>query len=92
MATPNMPYSFEYSSYANVTSVMGFLDAISQNLFLNLIEEVKNNLVYSILIDESTDRTCEPHLIVYVCYLTGVGSSSTYVQFVKLMLVSRGTG
>ena len=79
LATPNMPSSFECSSYANVTSVMRFLDAISQNLYLNLIEEVKNNLVYSILIHESIDRTCEPHLIVYVCYLTGAGSGSTCV-------------
>ena len=84
LATPNMPSSFEYSSYVNMTSGMGFLDAISQNLYLSLIEEVKNNPIYSILIDESTDRTCEPHLIVYVCYLMGGGSGSTCVQFVDM--------
>jgi hypothetical protein len=92
LATPNMPSSFEYLSYANVTSAMEFLDAISQNLYLRLIEEVKSSPVYSILIDESTDRTCEPHLIVYVCYMTGGGSGSTCVQFVELMPLSRGTG
>ena len=92
MATPNMPSSFEYSSYANVTSAMGFLDAISQNLYLSTTEAVKNSPVFSLLIDESTDRTCEPHLIVYVCYLTDGGSGSTCVQFVELMPLSRGTG
>ena len=92
LATPNMPSSFEYSSYANVTSSMEFLDAISQNLYLSLIEEVKSNPVYSILIDKSSDRICEPYFIVYVCYLTGVGSGSTCVQFVELMPLSRGTG
>ena len=74
-----------------MTSTIGFLDAISQNLYLSLIEEVKNNPIYSILIDESTDRTCEPHLIVYVCYFTGVGSGSKYMQFVELMPLSRET-
>ncbi|KAG0593808.1 hypothetical protein M758_UG021100 [Ceratodon purpureus] len=92
LATPNMPSSFEYSSYANVTSAMGFLDAISQNLQSGLVEEVKCSPVYSIMIDESTDQTCEPHLIVYVCYLTGAGSGSTCVQFVELMPLARGTG
>ena len=92
LATPNMSSSFEYSSYANVTSLIEFLDAISQNLYLSLIEEVKSNPVYSILIDESSDRIYEPYLIVYVCYLTGVGSGSTCVQFVELMPLSRETG
>ena len=71
---------------------MGFFDAISHNLYLILIEEVKSSPVYSILIDESIDRICDPHLIVYVCYLTGAGSSSTCVQFIELMPLSRGTG
>ena len=71
LTTPNMPSSFESLSYANVTSAMGFLDATSHNLYLSLIEEVQNNPVYSILIDKSTNQTCEPHLIVYVC-LEGV--------------------
>ena len=56
-----------------MTSAMGLLDAIFQNLYLSLIEEVNNSPVYSILMDESTDRTCEPHLIMYVCYLMDVG-------------------
>jgi hypothetical protein len=47
LATPNMSSSFEYSSYPNVTSVMGFFDAISQNLYLSLIEEIKSNPIYS---------------------------------------------
>ena len=63
LATPNMPSSFEYSLYANVTSAMGFLDVIFENLYLSLIEEVKSNPLYLILIDESTDRTCEPHFL-----------------------------
>ena len=56
------------------------------------MRRLKVNPVYSILIDESTNRTCEPHLIVYVYYLTDVGSGSTCVQFVELMHLSRETG
>lgn len=46
--------------------------------------EVKNNLIDSILIDELTDRTCQLHFIVYVCYFTGVKFDSTCVQFMEL--------
>jgi hypothetical protein len=52
---------------------MGFLSFISQHLHESLLSEVKLSHVYSILIDESTDRTCEPHLIVYICYLGRAG-------------------
>ena len=55
LATPNMSFSFEYSWYANVILAIGFFDARSHNLYLSLIKEVKNNPIYSILIDESTD-------------------------------------
>jgi hypothetical protein len=92
LSTPDMPANIEYLSYTNVTAAMSFLDAISQHLRLNLVYEVKRNSMYSILIDESTDRTCEPHLIIYICYLTGGGFDSPYVQFVELMPLSRGTG
>ena len=79
LSTPDMPANTEYSSYTNVTAAMGFLDAISQHLGSNLVHEVKRSSMYSILIDESTDRTCEPHLIVYICYLTGGGFDSPCV-------------
>ena len=41
MTTPNMSSSFEFLSYVNVTLTIGLLDAISQNLYLSLIEKVK---------------------------------------------------
>ena len=59
---------------------------------MSLIEEVKSNPVYSILIDESIDRTCELHLIVYVFCLMGVDFGSTCVQFIELMSLSQGIG
>jgi len=71
---------------------MDFLDIISQHLNSNIVHEVKRSSMYSILIDESTDRTCEPHLIVYICYLTGGGFDSSCVQFVELKPLSREIG
>jgi hypothetical protein len=73
LSTPDMPASVDYSSYTNVTAGIGFLSSISQHLHESLLSEVKLSHVYSILIDESTDRTCEPHLIVYICYLGRAG-------------------
>jgi hypothetical protein len=51
----NMPSFFEYSSYANVTLMMRLLDATFYKLYLSLIEEVKNNPIYLIMIDKSTN-------------------------------------
>ena len=52
LAISNKSSSLEILSYANVTSAVGFLDAISQNLYLSLVEEVKKTPLYPILIDE----------------------------------------
>ena len=67
LSTPNMPATVEYS---NVIVGMRFLNAISEHLRGSLLNEVKLNPCYLILIDESTNRTCEFHLIVYLCYLS----------------------
>ena len=77
LSTSDMPASAEYSSYTNVTSRMGFLNAIFEHLRESLLSEVKLSPCYSILIDESIDRTCESHLIVYLCYLKKGGVSNS---------------
>ena len=92
LSTPNMPASAEYSSYTNVTAGMGFLSAIFEHLRESLLSEVKLSPCYSILIDESTDKTCEPHLIVYLCYLKKSGEGVLCIKFIELMPLSRGTG
>ena len=92
LSTPDMPASAEYSSYTNVTVGMGFLNTISEHLRESLLSEVKLSPCYSILIDESTDRTCESYLIVYLCYLKKGGEGVPYIKFIELMPLSRGTG
>ena len=92
LSTPDMPTTVEYSSYTNVTVGMGFLSAIFEHLKKSLLSEVKLNPCYSILIDESTDRTCEPHLIVCLCYLRKCGEGAPCIKFIELMPLSRGIG
>ena len=92
LSTSNMPTTIEYSSYTNVTVGMGFLSAISKHLRKSLLSEVKLSPCYSILNDESTYRTCEPHLIDYLCYLRIGGEGAPCIMFIELMPLSRGTG
>ena len=54
------------------------------------MSEIKLSPCYSILIDESTDRTCEPHLIIYLCYLRKGGEGAHCIKFIELMPLSRG--
>ena len=42
---------------------------------------------FSILIDESTDRTLEKHLIIYVLYLSEGGKGEPHCKFVRLLPV-----
>ena len=91
LSTFDMPTIVEYFSYTNVTIGMEFLSAISKHLKESLLSEVKLSLCYSILTDESTNRTCKPHLIVYLCYKNG-GQGAPYIKFIESMPLSRGTG
>jgi hypothetical protein len=71
---------------------MEFLSFISQHLCKSLLSEIKLNHVYSILIDKSIERKCEPHLIDYICYLEETSQSTPCFKFIELMLLSRRTG
>ena len=92
LSTPDMPTIVEYSSYTNVIAGMGFLSAIFEHLRESLFSEVKLSPCYSILIDESRDRTCKLHLIVYLCYLSKGGEGAPCIKFIELMPISRGIG
>ena len=65
----DMLATIKYSSYTKFTIGMGFLSAISKHLRGSFLSELKLNPCYSILIDESTNMTCEFDLIFYLCYL-----------------------
>ena len=87
LRAPDMPINDEYGSYTSRQSAYDFLWAISQHLRDVNLQEVKDSLVLSLLVDESTDRTLEQHLIVYVCYLARRGMGPLCMQFVELLSV-----
>ena len=91
LRAPDMPTSDEYGSYTSRQSAYDFLWAISQYLRDVNLQEVKDSPILSLLVDESTDRTLEQHLIVYVCYLARGGMGPPCMQFVELLSVPRGT-
>ena len=64
--TPNMPLTNEYSLYINITSSKEFLLVAKEVYWETLKAEICSRPVYSILVDESTDKTMEQHLIVYI--------------------------
>jgi hypothetical protein len=61
-----MPVNDEYGAYTSRQSTYDFLWAISQHLREVDLLEFKDSPVISLLVDESTDRSLEQHLIVYV--------------------------
>ena len=89
--TPNMPLTNEYSSYVNITSGKEFLTAAKEVYWEKLKEEICSSPFYSILVDESTDKTMEQHLIVYITYLMDGGRGSCMTKFIQLLKIKNST-
>ena len=89
--TPHMPLMNEYSAYTNTTSRKEFLQASKEVYWKKLKDEILQSPFYSILVDESTDRTMAHHLIVYVTYLTNEGRGKCVTKFICLLQIKDGT-
>ncbi|KAH7292058.1 hypothetical protein KP509_29G049800 [Ceratopteris richardii] len=87
LGTPNMPASEEYGSYMNAVSAREMLLAIKHHVKMHLILDIRVSPFYSLLIDESTNRTIKKHLIIYVLYVTDAGKGPTKCAFVELLAV-----
>ena len=81
----------DYGTYENAVSGREFLLAIASVLEDKLIEEVNTSSFFSIMVDESTDRALESHLITYVTYLEGDGIGQPKIQFLNLQGLPNGT-
>ena len=79
----------DYATYANAISGREFV--IAQHIESNQVEEVKNSLCYSLLLDESIDRALESHLIVYLSYLDKGGLSQPKSLFLSFSAIHDGT-
>jgi len=90
--TPDMPKSQEYSSYTNRKSANDFIYCISKHLEQVQIKNMMDSPFFSLMVDESTDRSLEQHLVVYATYLDSKGLGPPISQFMKLKNVMDGKG
>lgn len=81
MHMPHMPLYNEYSLYINPKAGKQY-----RFYWDKLKEEINANPVYSILLEESTDRRYEKHLILSVSFLTHGGKGEYVTNFVKLLV------
>ncbi|MCO5594746.1 hypothetical protein L7F22_048779 [Adiantum nelumboides] len=83
--TPNMLAFDEYGSYVNPVSGREMMLAIRDHVKKHILADICASPFYSVLIDESTDRTMEKHLIVYVTYVSNRGKGRANCCFVELL-------
>jgi len=91
MEKQNISAVNDYGTYENAVSGREFLLAIASVLEEKLIEEVNTSQFFFIIVDESTDRALESHLITYVTYLEGDGIGQPKIQFLNLQGLPNGT-
>ncbi|MCO5601090.1 hypothetical protein L7F22_055209 [Adiantum nelumboides] len=87
LGTPNIPASDEYGSYVNPVSGREMLLANKDHVKQQMLADMCASPFYSVLIDESMDRTMEKHLIIYVLYVGDGGKGRTRCCFVELLPV-----
>ncbi|MCO5608336.1 hypothetical protein L7F22_062543 [Adiantum nelumboides] len=80
----NMPKHSAYGTYLNRISGMEFVQAIKDVLWNALCKEVQASPWYSMMVDDSTDRAKEGHMIVYINYLKD-GGRGKRMDDLKLM-------
>jgi len=69
-------------NYENNVSGREILSAISISIEETIWEELNEAIAFGIMVDESTDISCEPHLIIYVKYCL---HGKIKIRFLKLL-------
>ena len=69
-------------TYENNVSGCEILSAISNSIEETVWKELDEAIAFGIMIDESTDISCEPHLIIYVKYCL---HENIKIHFLKLL-------
>ena len=90
--TPNMAKNKDYTSYTNHMAAKEFVFAISEYLEELQISRMLDSPFFSVMLDESTDRSLEKHLVVYATFLDSKGLGPPISQFLKLINVVAGRG
>ncbi|MCO5564404.1 hypothetical protein L7F22_018065 [Adiantum nelumboides] len=86
----DMPIQKDYSSYTNFMAGKVFLKCISYVLEHDQKNALLASPYFSILVDETMDRSLEKHLIVYITFLAQAGLGSCKNEFLKLKMVIDG--
>ena len=81
----------DYSSYTNVIAGKELVFCISQYPQEVQLKKLNQSPFYGLMVDETTDRALEKHLIVYVSYLSSNGLSLCKIEFIRLILVADGS-
>ncbi|MCO5551714.1 hypothetical protein L7F22_005218 [Adiantum nelumboides] len=87
---PNMPHHANYGTYLNRVAGIESTQAIQDVLWIALCKEIQASPWYSLMVDDSTDRGKEGHLIVYMSYLRDGGKGENQVTVVKLIKTDDG--
>ncbi|MCO5573874.1 hypothetical protein L7F22_027649 [Adiantum nelumboides] len=74
----------------NRAAGIDFIQEIQDVLWIVLCKEIQANPWCSLMVDDSTDREKEGHLIVYMSYLRDGGKGENQVTFVKLIKIDDG--
>lgn len=86
-----LPGTNDYATYGNAVSGREFVTAISQHIESKQVEEVRSSPCFSLLLDESIDRSLESHLIVYLSYIDKGGLGQPKSLFLSLSAICNGT-
>ena len=81
----------DYTTNGNAISMRECLLASASVVEDKLIEEVTISSFFSIMVDESTDKTLESHSIIYVSYLKNDGTSQFKIKFLNFIGIPNGT-
>ncbi|KAH7295154.1 hypothetical protein KP509_27G035000 [Ceratopteris richardii] len=92
MKMANMPKSLEYSSQTSRYVALEYLNAISTYLTEMQVKRACDSPFFSIMIDESTDRSLEIHLIIYCVYFTHGGRGKKVSEFMGITCINDGRG
>ncbi|CAF4854280.1 unnamed protein product, partial [Rotaria sp. Silwood1] len=79
-----LPSEVSGVSYRNADAALSFLENVSQYLHEELIEKIKKSSTVSWMMDESTSRTTQKTLIVYVRYLDNFEPKTSYYCLLDL--------
>jgi len=71
-------------TYENHVSGRQVLSAISDSIEETIWKELDEAIAFGIMIDESTDISCEPHLIIYVKYCLRGNIKINFLKLLKL--------